>query len=817
MMIRERTDFMKKKKYFIYLLLSLLPWIMAFIAVDNNSIFGSQTDWLSQHTALLDYMRKYYQHHSLTNDFFPHLMGGSNAFAFSYYGLYRPDFWIALRFPSIPIEQIIISYQLFLCSLTLCLFYHWLRSKNYTTEVTLCCTLMFACSSLFFQSHRQLMFVNYLPFLVLALQSVDRFIQGKKATMLSISIALIILHSYFYAPTCIIILVFYYFWQKKENPSHKEAFAFMWAIIVGVLMMMFLLLPTLAVLLSNTKDNGGFAITSLPLADVSFQGLLYSPYGCGLTMIAFLALLQKIFGASKSKSSLFLLLIFSLPLIWWILNGTLYARSKILIAFLPLVLLLCADFLQYDSSKKISIFSILLLFVPVAYHRNMWMALDVLLLLFALLLQHQQQKKRWLTLFLVFPILCCYSNNKQENYVEKKQCDERYLPANTKLLENIQQNGYRTADLIAPLQRSNWIYVPEEYRFSSYTSCNNTLFNRWLYDDMKQPIQIKNRVANLESTNIFTLGMMSSRYLLTKNTPAAGYETIQTIDALQLHENPDVLPIFYGSTNILSKEDHQKLSYPANIIAMYQNTIATTNKNVVPPSFTKEEITLPNEIINIDKNLQINEINQHTYQVKAKKNTTIEIPLTRRTNNEIIMIDFIVKNKQRNKDVTITINHMKNKLSSITSSYPNHNNHFTYILSDSNLITNLQIDFSKGEYEISDLQMYSVPYQIIRDRKKTIIEAKNQTTDAIFFGTITLDQDGYFVTSLPYQNGYQIIVDGTPTKAEIVNQAFVGFPLKKGTHQISIQFKAPLKIIGNILSGIGGLFFLIMIWKEKKR
>ena len=67
-------------------------------------------------------------------------------------------------------------------------------------------------------------------------------------------------------------------------------------------------------------------------------------------------------------------------------------------------------------------------------------------------------------------------------------------------------------------------------------------------------------------------------------------------------------------------------------------------------------------------------------------------------------------------------------------------------------------------------------------------------------GSIDMPEDGYFVTSYTFSKGYTAYVDGKEVATERVNKAFVGFPLQKGAHEIRIEFHAPGKSIGLLLS-----------------
>ncbi len=55
----------------------------------------------------------------------------------------------------------------------------------------------------------------------------------------------------------------------------------------------------------------------------------------------------------------------------------------------------------------------------------------------------------------------------------------------------------------------------------------------------------------------------------------------------------------------------------------------------------------------------------------------------------------------------------------------------------------------------------------------------------IFEGSIKMDSDGYFVTSFPYDEGYEILADGREVRAGSTGLGFACFPLKAGEHMIN--------------------------------
>lgn len=93
-------------------------------------------------------------------------------------------------------------------------------------------------------------------------------------------------------------------------------------------------------------------------------------------------------------------------------------------------------------------------------------------------------------------------------------------------------------------------------------------------------------------------------------------------------------------------------------------------------------------------------------------------------------------------------------------------------------------------------------------------ETKGST---VLQGSAEVQKDGYFVTSLPIQNGYQAFVDGKEVEIETVNTAFVGFPITKGSHQIQITFTPPGRNLGIAISLLALAVLAVgMIWEIRR-
>ena len=122
-----------------------------------------------------------------------------------------------------------------------------------------------------------------------------------------------------------------------------------------------------------------------------------------------------------------------------------------------------------------------------------------------------------------------------------------------------------------------------------------------------------------------------------------------------------------------------------------------------------------------------------------------------------LIITFDV-NREDQDEVIIELNGMKNKLSSQKAPYPNNNYTFTYILTAEEDGGGIKSILTEGDYEIENLRVYTMDMpaaQIIMP-----VSYSDLKKNTVFEGIIDMEESGYFVTSFPYKEGYEITVDG---------------------------------------------------------
>ena len=762
---------MKKRDKFYITILFILP-ILFVLCVSTYSMYGSKLDWLSQHVSLADYFRQTKQ---LLPDSFENLQGQTNAFSFSYYGLLRPDVWISYVFPNVPTSFFIISYATLLWSSTGVLCYYWLRNKGYKDTICFFSSICCICANCFFQSHQQIMFVEIIPFLFLSLILIDK----NKRQWISLCICMALFHNYFYTPGMILILLLY------DYDQHKTIKNMIVPIALGVGLGSVLWLPTGYLIINNHKSVVQTNLFDLLLPNLTLKGLIYDSYGCGLTVISWMALFQGIQFEKTRKLSILLIFMFVFPIFSYILNGTLYARTKILVLCLPLVLMILAHWLQERKLNK----GLLVLAGLFLCTKTMFLGLLVALVFIG---YYFMDKKECLMMYALIPMIV-FTGLNYNQCLDLKLYNSLYSKDKQKL---IQRNDLkqRTADLDQVGYSVNHIYDLKEVKASSYTSTSNSLYNTFVYDIIKSPIPQSNRTIITDSENYLYLSMMSIQNVLSKDSNLYGYKEVDIKGKYKLLKNKNVFPMVYVTSDTLSESKFDKLFYPYNLDTVY-------NRTIVNGETSNDYASKMKLVKNLDQSILIHN----------KKKTKKTIPIDFDATQKMVCIDFDVKN-YTNKKVSISINGMKNTLSKKYSVYPNGNKHFTYILSKKEL-KQFDVILSKGKYKISNIRVYTCDMDAF-DRKVTKI--KSLKTDSIFKGKVTTSKDGYLVTSYPYEKGYEIYIDGKKQNVEIVNKAFVGCKIKKGSHIITIQFHAPFKNIGLCISMLSIMIGGFWIWKKSK-
>lgn len=822
----------KKDLINIIILLSVITIVIIF-CIHGGYLYGSELDWNNQHSIIPEYFRSlFYKNFDLFPDLALNIGSGVNIYNYSYYGFLSPIILISYFLPFISMKTYIQISSILILYSSVILFYYFLRSK-FKEDVSLLGSIAFATASpLLFHSHRHIMFISYMPFLILALIGVDKYFKNDNKKLLSVSILLIILCSYYYSVGSIICVVIYgiykYISLNKKitiKSFFKDGFRFLYPIIIGILMSSILLIPTAYVILTGRMSNIDLVTLSdilIPKINVKF--LLYNSYGIGLTSVSLISLIILMMNKKRENKYLFYILssLIIFPIIAYLLNGAMYIDSKVLIPMLPLysyVIALMFDniFLKKVDTRKLFIYSfILLLFVFIgksSYNNYFYLDYIISLLLIYLLLMKFNLKKTFMIILILLLTVYSIIANKQDTFVKSSTVKD-----NEKIQELVK--NIDTIDRIAIFKNygmnvNNIFGNTNIYQNYVYSSTSSSIYNKFVFDIFNREMQHRNRSILSPVNNIMFLMFMNNRYLVGNNINTFGYKEIKRIGDTSLYENTNVFPFMYVSYNTYNKKNYDKLSFPYNNEVLLNNTVTDNGNNTYYNTKIKEIPFDRSNIKYIDPNIRIS--NNIIYSNKKNSKMIINVPDVAK--GKILFISFNLLNNESCSigDMFISINGNINKKTCSEWKYYNDNDTFTYVISNSNL-DEVTVNFFKGEYHIDNLKLYYMSYDDIKDVNNKVTKVNiNKVDGDNIYASVNTFKDGYFVTSLPYDKGYTVLVDGKKVETEIVNTFALGFKLDKGNHNIKITYNSPFKNIGIILSILGIVLYIFNNYKIIKK
>lgn len=817
-----------KKDWTNILILITILLIIMFSYLGITNLNASTIDYNSQHAVIPDYFRKLFLE---TKQVFPsfafNIGAGENIYNLSYYGLFSPIIMFSYLFPKITMINYIQISMIIITIASVVLMYYFLRSK-FNNKYTFLGTLLFLLSApLIYHTHRHIMFINYMPFLLIGLIGIDK----NKKTMITLSVFLMIMTSYYYSVCGIIVLSIYYIYKYYEDNKIvkskvfiKDLLKYIYLVIVGISLSGVLILPTMYVILNGRENiTNSVNIFKLLLPTINMDQIMYTSYTMGTSSILLIAVLYGLF--NKKKSDKFLSIIFSLlivfPVFIYILSGFMYIRGKVLIPLLPLAILLITKFLSSYKKEKDNKFYISLIILTILCIIHLILADEALLMadiivtviLYLLSNKHENRK------ILIYPVcfislVICLFNNYTEKYVSKdlnsKQYDKIYYDKVSELV-NEDSNTYRVDYNMNDMSNINYVYDMNYYLPSIYSSLENKNY----YNFVNLFNEQSNRISTaLNPHNILFNTFMANKYLITDKTAPIGYEMISD----NVYKNDYVLPIGYATSNVMGEDYYNSLSNIEKIYALMTNV-------VVNDTFDNNYVSKINEedfgyTLDYD-NLELTN-NDNRYLITSNKNGKMLLKFDKPYENKILLISFDMNYTEACTvgDTSITINDIRNTLSCKTWTYPNNNYNFKYAISG-NMIDKLDIEFAKGKYDISNVKMYSIDYNDIVNYVKNVsvfnIDKENTSGD-IITGNINVKDDGYFILTIPYDKGFSIYLDGNKIDYEKVSLSYIGFKINSGYHDIKIVYKAPYQKEGMIFSGIGCIMLLqVMILDIKKR
>lgn len=826
------------KNYIIILIFCL---IVLYLIVPEGYIFGSRVDWFSQHIVFPDYFRKlFYNTGNLVPNFAMSIGAGQNIYNFSYYGLLNPFIIFSYLLPFVSMTNYIMILNCLLFIFFGFMEYYFLKTKFSKTTAIVTTIITLCASPVLFHFHRHFMFVDYLGFLLLGFIGVDKFFSKGDRVLLVISSLIMILMSYYYSVVGIFVLCLYalYCYVKLNKKivvkdMIKKAISFLIPILIAILIASILLIPTLYVLLDGRSGSTDSNLLSLLIPKFNIKAILYDNYSMGLTAIAVLGLALG-FSSKKRENKLLAILltvIITLPIFIYILNGGLYVRNKILIPFIPLFSIIIGEVLEKVLDKKISlkrigitILTIIALTIIFSYNEetyiNIVFYIDILILFLIIYFYYKAytNKKMLISVVLFIPLITLFISNYMDTYVENKLFNKKNDLTVSKEMKDVlngEKDIVRFNNLDNTLYNVNEVFLTEYNQNSLYSSVSNSLYQDFYRDTFNNALSYRNKLILSQNNDILFQMFMGVKYIYSEGAIPIGYKKISN----HIYENENSLPLFYGSSSLTNEKLFKKLSYPYNIGTLL-------NSSVVDSETTKK-VTNGIERIDLDYNINYSKGVSFSQEddrliLHAKDKAKLKIDLGDKLKKDILILEIELDRAPSCKkgDLGIDINGINNTLTCRNAVYKNKNRKFNYVISDYRGLKTLNVLFKPGKYVIKNIKTYALSYDDIKNSRNNLsyfkIKNKKDIYNGRIEGSIDMLNNGYFISSIPYDKGFNAYVDGKKIKTEIVNTAFLGFKLDKGKHSIKIVYRSLGFRLGVIFSIIGLILFMGMIINERK-
>ena len=834
------------KKCIPYLILAGFTFFFCWWFVGRHGIFGAKVDWLSQHSVLPDYFRQqFYATGKLFPEFAANLGGGQNIYHFAYYGLYSPLILPSYLLPFVKISDYIMSVSITGLTASVLLFYYWLKSRKTDAGTAFILSLMFLLAGpMIGQYSGQIMFVDYMPFLCLALIGVDRYFEQEKSGFFTVSVFLMIMTSFYFSIGGMLSLVLYglhrYFEQREGNRVTvcsflRDGLCFVRSMILAVLMSGFFLVPTALALTGGRSKEQNTSFASFFIPQITVERFAYSIYGIGLTTLVITVLLtgllyRKVYEKVLTYGCVIVLVI---PVFAYLLNGGLYIRDKVFIPFLPLLCYLISIYLEKCRKRELSFIAgmipyiITTIFIYMARNqfvskgigKSIWKVLlaeSILFLicyvLYCAMKRHYKEMKEILILALPSVICLAVTMNtfyqmKPDRYVSRKLYRDVVGEQNRQAVKEALKDDdgyYRTEQMGSDDENAadlNRIWDVDQNITSIYSSAYNPDYQTFRQKTFGLEEPFRNGMMQSVSKNPVFQRMMGVRYIVS-DSDVPGYTLVKKCGTTGIYQNKDAAPVMYATDRVMTEEEYKKLAFPYNQTAFLEYAVVgehteSSDQNIMT---AYEPVSLK-----MANNRTTGGAEQKTIQQEGQK--------------QILFLRFRVDNAHPNKDVAVWINGIRNKLSAKDHVYYNENKIFTYAVPLKDGEDNISVTFGKGKYRLRHVQAYlgSLPERSELLYQSEIQVDKKQTEDNVIQGTICVKKDGWFITSIPYDKHFKIYIDGKETEIQKVNTAFLGCKIESGNHEVKIIYHAPGTTTGKVLSLIGIAGFVLVLVQEKRK
>jgi len=744
-------------------------------------------------------------------------------------------------------ENLIMSYSIliaFKAILSACTMTYYLKQKLKSNKYTLIgLGLLYAFSAYFSAYYWNIMWTDGMIFLPLIVLGIENIINKNNGMLYTISLTLMMYTNYFIAyMICIFSVIYFisYLLIKKEKIKNivKHSIKFSICSIIAGLLMAWELIPMFDALLSTNATTGSMptnqyyyftiiefiknhitGVTPTVLA----SGITNSPnVSCGILSISLYTLFllnNKIKIRKKIIYTLLLLLLLCsfyigpLDYIWHAFHvpNDLPYRYSFIYSF---ILLVGAGYsLKYIKDipfiKVLISFISIIIFLTIIKLTNFENITDKMLtinyiliityfLIYTLYHFYPKYKKTSIILFLtVISLECIISINHNWNilqYIDEFYKSYNDINTSIKIIkENDNELFYRTEkNKILTLNDGAW------FDYYGITTFSSMAYNNiaTLMNDLGQPGNTINSYYYKQNTPIYDL-MFNIKYTIGDNKDTKRYEKVLDKNGTETYQ-------FKHTTGLLFAVNNSIKTWKYNYInpLEYQNDFIKNSTNIENVLY---RLTLKNKKI-------IKETDNETIVKFNYINEFDNIYLY--TNNSLV--NYIIIDKTLYYKNYININDVLININNDIEKYETYDE--KYIINSITDKDNVEIIVSYSTYLNEEIDVYTInnekfikAYNILNNNKVILTNFKENKIE----GYINNKNYSTIYTSIPFDLGWKVYVNGKRVKTFSINDSLLGFDVNKGENKIILKYSSNITKIGIAIS-LSTLIFSIAYLTFKK-
>ena len=701
-----------------------------------------------------------------------------------------------------------------------------------------------------------IMWMDAVALLPLCILGLHKILDGRSGVFYTVCLALVVFINYYMAIMVCIFILFYYpvlYFIKVQGESAGHFFKTTGRAVgyslLGVLMSAVMLLPTWMSMQSTYyisadmpektelyNDLLDILNQMLPNAELTYREGLPNLY-CGMFVVILLVfywisrtipLREKLLNGAFLVFLIFSLNINKLDFIWhgFHFPNQLPYRYTFMICFLLIAMayqvfqrvdeirvnhlwiLLAAGGGYYLLAQKILTEHIkdLDLFV---YSGLAWLALYVAILL----LYKKGRLPKNLLLILTVILLTCEMASNTCTSIDQVGTTQRSNYANETNIAKLVKKTEGTDDRFGRTEMNdNYILnCPAMYHYkgiSQFSSSLNANATALMEHIGVEGAPDKNRF-NYNQTDPVTNAMLNIRYLIGKNLPIddSDFKQIAKSGNSRLYESIYPLSIGYMTANTIRTWNYEQ----ENPFMVLDDYVRAVTQNKYTSVFTEIE-PVDVSATNIELSSTGDGMWDSTLKNETKKSKTILTYQAQQTGKQYLFIEAddadAITVSQEKKDDKIEI---RNDCGSIVNLGE----------MDSGTEFTVTIEYKEGKGGSVVSHVCTMDETVWQDAYKMLSASMLDVTDygdSYLKGTIDVQEDGVFVTSVPYEAGWKLKVDGhTREINELVGGAWISTSLSAGEHQIELSFRPPGLIAGLLITLASiGLLIAAEWWRRRR-